>query len=43
MQIYLEIGVLLAAYVLGSIPFGLLVVKWRTGKDIRVIESGRTG
>jgi glycerol-3-phosphate acyltransferase PlsY len=43
MQILLEIGVILAAYVLGSIPFGLLIVKWRTGKDIRVVESGRTG
>lgn len=43
MQIVLEIGVLLAAYLLGSIPFGLLIVRWRTGKDIRVVESGRTG
>jgi glycerol-3-phosphate acyltransferase PlsY len=43
MQILLEIGVVLLAYVLGSIPFGLLIVKWRTGKDIRVVESGRTG
>ncbi|HBG75107.1 MAG: hypothetical protein A2X25_14515 [Chloroflexi bacterium GWB2_49_20] len=43
MQIFLEAGILLIAYLLGSIPFGLLIVKWRTGKDIRVIESGRTG
>jgi len=43
MQILLELGLLLVAYILGSIPFGLLIVKWRTGKDIRVIESGRTG
>jgi len=43
MQILLGIGVILFAYVLGSIPFGLLIVKWRTGKDIRVVESGRTG
>jgi len=43
MQLLLEIGILLFAYILGSIPFGLLIVKWRTGKDIRVIESGRTG
>lgn len=43
MQILLEASVLLIAYVLGSIPFGLLIVKWRTGKDIRVVESGRTG
>jgi glycerol-3-phosphate acyltransferase PlsY len=43
MQILKEIGILLVAYLLGSIPFGLLIVKWRTGKDLRVVESGRTG
>ena len=31
------------AYLLGSIPSGLLVVKAVTGKDVRKIESGRTG
>ena len=31
------------SYLLGSIPFGLLLVKFCTGKDIREIESGRTG
>jgi len=31
------------AYLLGSIPSGLLVVKAATGKDVRDIESGRTG
>jgi glycerol-3-phosphate acyltransferase PlsY len=31
------------AYLLGSIPSGLLVVKVATGKDVRKIESGRTG
>ena len=31
------------AYLIGSIPSGLLVVKIATGKDIRKIESGRTG
>ena len=30
-------------YLLGSIPFGLLIVKIRTGKDVREVESGRTG
>ena len=35
--------VLAIAYVLGSIPFGLLIVRLRTGKDIRQVESGRTG
>jgi glycerol-3-phosphate acyltransferase PlsY len=32
-----------AGYVIGSIPFGLLIVKAKTGKDIRQVESGRTG
>ena len=31
------------AYLIGSIPSGLLVVKIATGKDVRDIESGRTG
>ena len=43
MQIAISIGVLLMAYILGSIPFGWPIVKMKTGKDIRVIESGRTG
>ena len=30
-------------YLLGSIPFGLLIVKISTGKDLRTVESGRTG
>jgi glycerol-3-phosphate acyltransferase PlsY len=42
-QILIDIGVLVAAYVLGSVPFGLLVVKLSTGKDIREVASGRTG
>jgi acyl phosphate:glycerol-3-phosphate acyltransferase len=33
----------LAAYVIGSIPFGFLLVKWRSGKDIRDAGSGNTG
>lgn len=39
----ISLGVLIAAYLLGSIPFGLIIVKLRTGQDIRKIESGRTG
>jgi acyl phosphate:glycerol-3-phosphate acyltransferase len=31
------------AYLIGSIPSGLLVVRITTGKDIRSVESGRTG
>lgn len=43
MQIAIGIGVLLLSYIIGSIPFGWLIVKMKTGRDIRVIESGRTG
>jgi acyl phosphate:glycerol-3-phosphate acyltransferase len=28
---------------IGSIPFGVIIVKLKTGKDVRTIESGRTG
>lgn len=37
------IGIIILAYLVGSIPFGLMVVKVITGKDIRSVESGRTG
>jgi acyl phosphate:glycerol-3-phosphate acyltransferase len=30
-------------YLIGSIPFGLIIVKLTTGKDVRQIGSGRTG
>jgi glycerol-3-phosphate acyltransferase PlsY len=43
MQILIEIGTVVLGYIIGSIPFGLLIVKSRTGKDIREVESGRTG
>ena len=43
MQIAFEIGIVILAYIFGSIPFGLLIVKLKTGKDIREVESGRTG
>jgi len=43
MQILFDIGAMLLGYILGSIPFGLLIVKLKTGKDIRKVESGRTG
>lgn len=43
MQTLIDIGIILVAYVFGSVPFGLLIVKLRTGRDIREIESGRTG
>jgi len=34
---------LVAAYLLGSIPFGYLLVKWKTGGDIRASGSGNIG
>ncbi|HMZ08531.1 MAG TPA: glycerol-3-phosphate acyltransferase [Anaerolineales bacterium] len=43
MQFILDIIAIALAYVIGSIPFGLLIVKLKTGKDIREVESGRTG
>ncbi len=43
MQIVVGVVVLGLSYLIGSIPFGLLVVKLKTGKDIRKVESGRTG
>ncbi len=42
-QTLIIIGVLFASYVLGSVPFGLLIVKLSTGRDIRQVASGRTG
>lgn len=33
----------LLGYLVGSIPFGYLIVKISTGKDLRNVESGRTG
>jgi glycerol-3-phosphate acyltransferase PlsY len=32
-----------AAFLLGSIPFGALIVRWRTGKDVRTMGSGNIG
>lgn len=43
MQILLDSGVVILAYIFGSIPFGLLVVKLTTGQDLRQVASGRTG
>ena len=43
MQIVFAILAVVLAYVIGSVPVGLLIVKIATGKDIRDIESGRTG
>lgn len=43
MQLLGYFGVLLLSYIIGSIPNGLILVKIFTGKDVRQIESGRTG
>jgi len=43
MQIFLDTLAVIIGYLLGSIPFGLVVVKLKTGKDIRTVASGRTG
>jgi len=43
LQLLINIGIILASYLFGSIPFGLLVVRVINGKDIRTIASGRTG
>lgn len=34
------LAVLLVSYLLGSIPFGWIIVKLATGRDIRGIELG---
>ena len=43
MNILLTVFLLFLSYVLGSIPSGLIIVKLFSGKDIRDVESGRTG
>lgn len=43
MQLLIGASVVLLAYIFGSIPFGLLIVRLSTGQDIRQVASGRTG
>lgn len=43
MENFTDIGIVLISYLIGSIPFGFLFVKIKTGKDIRDVKSGRTG
>ena len=33
----------IAAYLIGGIPFGLIVVRLMTGKDVRTFGSGNIG
>ena len=39
----MTILLLLAAYFIGGIPFGYLLVRWRTGEDVRAKGSGNIG
>ncbi len=39
----LQVGIALGAYLLGSIPFGYLIVKLREGRDVRASGSGNIG
>ncbi|MEX1246945.1 MAG: glycerol-3-phosphate acyltransferase [Anaerolineales bacterium] len=39
----LSLGVVALGYLLGAVPFGYMLVRYRTGKDIRDVHSGRTG
>ena len=43
MYFLIDAGILIASYIFGSIPFGLIIVKLMTGRDVRTIASGRTG
>ena len=43
MDILSVLAVLVLSYLIGAIPFGWIIVKLTTGRDIRSIESGRTG
>lgn len=38
-----RIGILVMSYLVGSIPWGFILVRFLSGEDIRDIESGRTG
>jgi glycerol-3-phosphate acyltransferase PlsY len=39
----IALAALVIAYLLGSIPFGYLLVKWKTGADVRSSGSGNIG
>ena len=39
----IQLLVLVIAYLLGAIPFGYLLVKWKTGADVRGAGSGNIG
>src|SRR5512133_2496118 len=39
----IPLAVLVIAYLLGAIPFGYLLVRWKTGTDVRSQGSGNIG
>jgi glycerol-3-phosphate acyltransferase PlsY len=39
----MPLAALLVAYLLGAIPFGYILVKWKTGGDVRGAGSGNIG
>ncbi|MEX2160441.1 MAG: glycerol-3-phosphate acyltransferase [Anaerolineales bacterium] len=43
MQLINGLIVIALGYLLGALPFGYILVRIRTGKDIRDVHSGRTG
>lgn len=43
MQVLVPLIIIVFSYLLGAIPFGLIIVKFKTGQDVRSVESGRTG
>jgi len=43
MSLVTTIVTAIICYIIGSIPFGLIIVKITTGKDVRQVASGRTG
>ncbi len=42
-DVLINIAVGLLAYLIGSLPFGLWITRWRTGQDIRLVGSGHVG
>jgi glycerol-3-phosphate acyltransferase PlsY len=43
MSLLIPVLALIAAYLIGGIPFGYLIVKWTTGADVRSSGSGNIG
>ena len=43
MEYLVTLAVVLIAYLIGSISTGYLIVKAKTGRDIRTVGSGSTG